>query len=137
MKREYAQKLIKKDQIFDSLLESAAVKETNGLRTDAMNAKAEQELIDLLCQAGFIKQDRWGCRWTQPNKTYINSLSVLPIQHYDRLFNKQKLMIFWRKPAVSEPLLILLDPCVHCMHFFFLFLIEKVLVVEICFGDQW
>jgi hypothetical protein len=102
LKNECTQAMIKQDQIFDSLMESTAHKETSELLTDATNVQAEHQLIDLLCQAGFTKQDRWAHRWMESNKMYISSISVVAIQYRNRLFVGQKLMMFWRKPAVSS-----------------------------------
>jgi hypothetical protein len=101
LKKKCTQTMIKQDQIFDSFVESIALKTTSGSLPDALNVEAEHQLMDLLCQAGFTKQDRWGHRWMEPNKTCISSLSVAPIQYHNRVFVGQKLMMFWRKPAVS------------------------------------
>ncbi|KAG1467170.1 hypothetical protein G6F56_004562 [Rhizopus delemar] len=66
---------------------------------------AEQHLVDMLCQAGFSREDCWGHREVEPNRTCINSMSLVALKssgHTHRTDNTaQKLLLFWRKPAVS------------------------------------
>ncbi|KAG1055507.1 hypothetical protein G6F43_002549 [Rhizopus delemar] len=69
------------------------------------NNVAEQHLIDMLCQAGFSREDKWGYRELEPNRTCINSMSLVALKssgtdHTHRMDNTaQKLLLFWRKPA--------------------------------------
>ncbi|KAG1169976.1 hypothetical protein G6F70_008016 [Rhizopus microsporus] len=69
------------------------------------NNVAEQHLIDMLCHAGFSREDRWGHRELEPNRTCINSMSLVALKssgtdHTHQLDNTaQKLLLFWRKPA--------------------------------------
>ena len=41
------------------------------------NNVAEQHLIDMLCDGGFTRQDSWGHREIEPNKTCIISMSLV------------------------------------------------------------
>lgn len=65
---------------------------------------AEQHLIDMLCDAGFTRQDTWGHREIEPNKTCIISMSLILLKTTgsdNHMATAQKLLLFWRKPAVS------------------------------------
>ncbi|KAG0740119.1 hypothetical protein G6F57_010807 [Rhizopus arrhizus] len=66
------------------------------------NNVAEQHLIGLLCQAGFSKEDHWAHREVEPNRTCVNSMSLVALKSTgtDQIDNTaQKLLLFWRKPA--------------------------------------
>lgn len=68
------------------------------------NNVAEQHLIDMLCDAGFTRQDIWGHREIEPNKTCIISMSLVLLKTTgpdNHMATAQKLLLFWRKPAVS------------------------------------
>ena len=92
---------------------------------------AEQHLIDMLCMSGFDRQDHWGFRALEPNRCCITSIALVLLktgislkgetaaaeepqgetsqeegsdllidQH--QLSTAQKLLLFWRKPAVRR-----------------------------------
>ncbi|KAG2198079.1 hypothetical protein INT47_011914 [Mucor saturninus] len=66
------------------------------------NNVAEQHLIDMLCDAGFTRQDVWGHREVEPNRTCIISMSLVLLQTSgpdNHMATAQKLLLFWRKPA--------------------------------------
>jgi hypothetical protein len=68
------------------------------------NNVAEQHLIDMLCDAGFTRQDIWGHREIEPNRTCIISMSLVLLRTTgpdNHMATAQKLLLFWRKPAVS------------------------------------
>lgn len=68
------------------------------------NNIAEQHLIDMLCDAGFTRQDIWGHREIEPNRTCIISMSLVLLKTTgpnNHMATAQKLLLFWRKPAVS------------------------------------
>lgn len=68
------------------------------------NNVAEQHLIDMLCDAGFTRQDTWGHREVEPNRTCIVSMSLVLLKTSgpdNHMATAQKLLLFWRKPAVS------------------------------------
>ncbi|KAG1051232.1 hypothetical protein G6F43_006551 [Rhizopus delemar] len=80
------------DHIFDALQKNISRE----------NNVAEQHLIDMLCDAGFKRDDRWGYREIEPARTTIVSMALVllktigPDNHMD---TAQKLFLFWRKPA--------------------------------------
>ncbi|KAI9505011.1 hypothetical protein BX070DRAFT_188834 [Coemansia spiralis] len=62
----------------------------------------EQQLIDMLCLAGFPRDARWGCRRTEPSKTSVTSLLTVPLDEsadQSRMIAAQKLLLFYKKPA--------------------------------------
>ncbi|KAI9468232.1 MAG: hypothetical protein EXX96DRAFT_533152 [Benjaminiella poitrasii] len=66
------------------------------------NNVAEQHLIDMLCDAGFSREDTWGYRELEPNRTCIASMSLVTLKIAgpdNHLATAQKLLLFWRKPA--------------------------------------
>lgn len=68
------------------------------------NNVAEQHLIDMLCDAGFTRQDIWGHREIEPNRACIISMSLVLLKTSgpeNHMATAQKLLLFWRKPAVS------------------------------------
>ena len=68
------------------------------------NNVAEQHLIDMLCDAGFTREDSWGHRELEPNKTCIVSMSLVLLKTTgpdNHMATAQKLLLFWRKPAVK------------------------------------
>ncbi|ORY91019.1 hypothetical protein BCR43DRAFT_479733 [Syncephalastrum racemosum] len=90
IKLECGDWLRKQDTIFCAL-EKNIQKENNA---------AEQHLIDMLCEAGFDRRDRWGHRALEPLRTCVMSVSlVLLDMAEERLPTAQKLLLFWRKPA--------------------------------------
>ncbi|KAK9455073.1 hypothetical protein V1511DRAFT_459367 [Dipodascopsis uninucleata] len=79
---------------------------------------AERHLLDMLCSSGFTEDATWGFREREPNKTVINSLSLVRLltnkpnnpedeermhphvnEHENINIMAQKLLLFWRKPA--------------------------------------
>ncbi|KAI9269927.1 hypothetical protein BY458DRAFT_510289 [Sporodiniella umbellata] len=66
------------------------------------NNVAEQHLIDMLCDAGFQREDRWGYREIEPTRTTIVSMSLVLLKTIgpdNHMATAQKLFLFWRKPA--------------------------------------
>ncbi|KAJ2558541.1 hypothetical protein EV175_000737 [Coemansia sp. RSA 1933] len=62
----------------------------------------EQQLIDMLCLAGFPRDARWGCRRTEPSRTSVTSLLTVPLDEsadQSRVIAAQKLLLFYKKPA--------------------------------------
>ncbi|CEP11148.1 hypothetical protein [Parasitella parasitica] len=80
------------DQVFAALQKNIARE----------NNVAEQHLIDMLCDAGFSREDSWGHRQLEPNKTCIVSMSLVLLKTTgpdNHMATAQKLLLFWRKPA--------------------------------------
>ena len=68
------------------------------------NNVAEQHLIDMLCVSGFSRDDEWGYRDIEPKKTSIVSIALVMLKTTgsgNQMATAQKLLLFWRKPAVS------------------------------------
>ncbi|KAG0180894.1 hypothetical protein DFQ29_009903 [Apophysomyces sp. BC1021] len=89
--------LRKQDLVFEALLRNIN-KEGN---------TAEQHLVDMLCDAGFSRGDRWPYRALEPKRTCIGSLSLINLKTVgpdNRMATAQKLMLFWKKPAVRKTL---------------------------------
>lgn len=85
------------DKIFVAL-------ETNIARE---NNVAEQHLIDMLCDAGFDRQDNWGYRALEPTRTCVMSMALVLLDMAgpdNPVATAQKLLLFWRKPAVRATL---------------------------------
>lgn len=91
LKRKSGDLLVRKDLVFDALLKN--------IDKDNSNNVAEYHLVDMLCTAGFSKNDHWQQRSVEPNKTCVSSLSLVTLCRKDRVHIGQKLMMFWRKPA--------------------------------------
>jgi len=71
------------------------------------NNVAEQHLIDMLCVSGFSRDDEWGYRDIEPKKTSIVSIALVMLKTTgsgNQMATAQKLLLFWRKPAVSGPI---------------------------------
>lgn len=67
------------------------------------NNVAEQHLIDMLCVSGFSREDEWGYRAVEPQKTSIVSIALVMLKttgQGNQMATAQKLLLFWRKPAV-------------------------------------
>ncbi|GAA5813806.1 hypothetical protein MFLAVUS_007293 [Mucor flavus] len=80
------------DHIFDALQKNISRE----------NNVAEQHLIDMLCDAGFKRDDRWGYREIEPLKTTIVSMALVLLKTIgpdNHMATAQKLFLFWRKPA--------------------------------------
>lgn len=92
LKQKSGDLLIKQDLVFDALLKNI----------DEENNVAEYHLVDMLCTAGFSKSDHWQQRSTEPHKACISSLSLVSLCQKNRLHIGQKLMMFWKKPAVRD-----------------------------------
>jgi len=65
---------------------------------------AEQQLIEMLCLAGFDLNATWGYRSREPGRCGLTSTSLVRLVHGDgtnlaQSNAAQKLMLFWRKPA--------------------------------------
>lgn len=90
---------------------------------------AEQHLIDMLCMSGFDRDDSWGFRAVEPSRCCITSIALVLLKtgirfspedgepqpneeeleglegvrvDNQQLATAQKLLLFWRKPAVSR-----------------------------------
>ncbi|KAI9264443.1 hypothetical protein BY458DRAFT_534310 [Sporodiniella umbellata] len=63
------------------------------------NNVAEQHLIDMLCQAGFSRDNSWAYRELEPTKAFINSMSLVALKSPGPDHTAQKLLLFWKKPA--------------------------------------
>ena len=106
------------DQVFAALQKNIARE----------NNVAEQHLIDMLCDAGFTRENSWGYRELEPNKTCINSMSLVLLKTTgpdNHMATAQKLLLFWRKPAVKNKRDIMAYDEPNLMRSFFL---EKMLV---------
>ncbi|ORZ01396.1 hypothetical protein BCR43DRAFT_453899 [Syncephalastrum racemosum] len=80
------------DQIFDALQKNISRE----------NNVAEQHLIDMLCDAGFMRDDRWGYRELEPMRTCVVSMALVLLKTTgpdNHMATAQKLLLFWRKPA--------------------------------------
>lgn len=94
LKLESGKYLQEHDHIFDALQKNISRE----------NNVAEQHLIDMLCDAGFQRDDRWGYREIEPLKTIIVSMALVLLKTIgpnNHMATAQKLFLFWRKPAVS------------------------------------
>jgi hypothetical protein len=88
------EKLVSQNQIF-APLERNIKKEENA---------AEQHLIDMLCQSGYSRSDEWNHRALEPKQTCIMSIALTKLQTASEetyLPTAQKMLLFWKKPAVS------------------------------------
>ncbi|KAF7730144.1 hypothetical protein EC973_002752 [Apophysomyces ossiformis] len=84
--------LKQEDQIFDALQKNISRE----------NSVAEQHLIDMLCNAGFKRDDRWSYRELEPMRTCIVSMALVLLKTFgpdNHMQTAEKLMLFWRKPA--------------------------------------
>ncbi|KAI8334117.1 hypothetical protein BD560DRAFT_456903 [Blakeslea trispora] len=84
--------LKKHDLIFDALQKNISRE----------NNVAEQHLIDMLCDAGFQRDDHWGYREIEPMRTTIVSMALVLLKTIgpdNHMATAQKLFLFWRKPA--------------------------------------
>ncbi|ORX52032.1 hypothetical protein DM01DRAFT_1367578 [Hesseltinella vesiculosa] len=92
LKLQCGQFLRQRDEIFAALQKSIARE----------NNLAEQHLIDMLCDAGFSRNDRWGHRALEPTRTCIISMGLVLLKTTgpdNHMATAQKLLLFWRKPA--------------------------------------
>ncbi|ORX84407.1 hypothetical protein K493DRAFT_239268 [Basidiobolus meristosporus CBS 931.73] len=75
----------------------------NGLdRQITQDNLAEQQLVEMLCAAGFSKDDQWGVRTAEPARTAIISVAMVRLRTTGQpaqMAAAQKLLLFWRKPA--------------------------------------
>lgn len=63
---------------------------------------AEQQLIDMLCLAGFSITDQWGHRAREPHRCSVVSIALVRLVSTGKpaqMAAVQKLLLFWRKPA--------------------------------------
>lgn len=98
VKRSAGNVLLKQDGIF------------SGLRRTDDAGTTEQHLIEMLTAGGFNTDDTWGHRAGEPNKAVICSLALARLRTDMRATTgdkdnnavgmAQKLLLFWRKPAV-------------------------------------
>lgn len=66
--------------------------------------QAERQLVDMLCLSGFNRGDEWGYRCIEPIRATLVSISLVSLDASDQAIQSgvtQKLLLFWRKPAVS------------------------------------
>ncbi|KAI8969032.1 hypothetical protein BDF20DRAFT_963552 [Mycotypha africana] len=92
LKLSSGQYLKKRDHIFEALQRNISRE----------NNVAEQHLIDMLCDAGFHRDDRWGYREIEPLRTIISSMALVLLKTVgpdNHMATAQKLFLFWRKPA--------------------------------------
>ncbi|KAI8070835.1 hypothetical protein BC940DRAFT_223182, partial [Gongronella butleri] len=92
LKLHCGQFLRQNDEIFAALQKSIARE----------NNLAEQHLIDMLCDAGFSRDDRWGHRALEPTRACIVSMGLVLLKTTgpdNHMATAQKLLLFWRKPA--------------------------------------
>lgn len=112
LKRAAGEALASKRQIFTALQRNV----------NKENNQAEQHLIDMLCMSGFNRDDEWGFRACEPTRNLISSMALVllktgivhpgspgappditvPIIDDKQMGTAQKLLLFWRKPAVSS-----------------------------------
>lgn len=103
MKRGAGNVLLKQDGIF------------SGLRRTDDAGTTEQHLIEMLTAGGFNTDDTWGHRAGEPQKAVICSLALARLRTDMRAATgeggqsnavgmAQKLLLFWRKPAVCVTL---------------------------------
>ena len=103
LKRQCGGHLLDKKSIFTALQRNV----------NKENNVAEQHLIDMLCMSGFDRDDAWGFRAIEPSRCCISSIALVllktGISHLDnaevivdqhQMSTAQKLLLFWRKPAV-------------------------------------
>ena len=103
LKRQCGGHLLDKRSIFTALQRNV----------NKENNVAEQHLIDMLCMSGFNRDDTWGFRAIEPSRCCISSIALVllktGISHLDngevvvdqhQMSTAQKLLLFWRKPAV-------------------------------------
>lgn len=103
VKRGAGNVLLKQDGIF------------SGLRRTDDAGTTEQHLIEMLTAGGFNTDDTWGHRAGEPQKAVICSLALARLRTDMRAATgeggqsnavgmAQKLLLFWRKPAVCVTL---------------------------------
>jgi hypothetical protein len=105
LKRRASEYLIGHARIFDSLrraqLESSSERHI-GPRTTQNASGAEQQLVEMLCMAGFTLDSEWGFRSREPGRCSITSISMVALVKRGtalQMAAAQKLLLFWRKPA--------------------------------------
>ncbi|KAJ1668237.1 hypothetical protein IW140_000459 [Coemansia sp. RSA 1813] len=106
--------LVEDDSVFEPLertMQRNLEKWRNKINTEGASDEAqalqsasviEQQLIDMLCLAGFPRDARWGCRRTEPSRTSVTSLLTVPLDEsadQSRMIAAQKLLLFYKKPA--------------------------------------
>ncbi|KAJ2600428.1 hypothetical protein GGH99_004958 [Coemansia sp. RSA 1285] len=106
--------LVEDDSVFEPLertMQRNLEKWRNKVNTEGASDEAqalqsasviEQQLIDMLCLAGFPREARWGCRRTEPSRTSVTSLLTVPLDEsadQSRMIAAQKLLLFYKKPA--------------------------------------
>ncbi|KAL0095740.1 hypothetical protein J3Q64DRAFT_1711149 [Phycomyces blakesleeanus] len=92
LKQTAGQLLKADDLVFHSMLQN--VKRGNNI--------VERELVDMLCDCGFTRLDRWFYRELESKKTFITSVSLVKLKVEDKdniMESAKKLMVFWKKPA--------------------------------------
>jgi len=63
---------------------------------------AEQQLVEMLCLAGFKMDSTWGYRAREPGRCAVTSISLISLVtkgNTSQMAAAQKLLLFWRKPA--------------------------------------
>lgn len=106
----------------NALLERKSIFTALQRNVNRENNVAEQHLIDMLCVSGFERDDVWGYRSLEPNRCCIASIALVLLKtgithppitvpegqekppldvNAMQLATAQKLLLFWRKPAVS------------------------------------
>lgn len=105
--------LVLKRQCGGHLLDKTSIFTALQRNVNKENNVAEQHLIDMLCMSGFNREDAWGFRAIEPSRCCISSIALVllktGISHLDngevvvdqhQMSTAQKLLLFWRKPAV-------------------------------------
>lgn len=113
LKRESGLKLLEKKSIFTALQRNVTQE----------NNVAEQHLIDMLCMSGFDREDNWGFRALEPSRCSISSIALVLLKtgithtpsgtvtvDNQQMGTAQKLLLFWRKPAVRVLVHDLMNP---------------------------
>ncbi|KAI9029970.1 hypothetical protein CLU79DRAFT_695486 [Phycomyces nitens] len=80
------------DLVFHSMLQNV----------EKGNNTVERQLIDMLCDCGFSRLDRWFYRSLESKKTFITSVSLVKLKVGEKgnsIDSAKKLMLFWKKPA--------------------------------------
>ena len=81
---------------------------------DLLSIKGSTRFIDIY--SGFNRDDEWGFRALEPSRCCISSIALVllktgiihhpngkPVEiDYGQMATAQKLLLFWRKPAVSS-----------------------------------
>jgi hypothetical protein len=99
--------LLHNSRVFDALRRSTSLEPLDksevsiGVRAGP-GSGAEQQLVDMLCLAGFRLDSTWGYRAREPGRCAVTSISLVSLVtkgNTNQMAAAQKLLLFWRKPA--------------------------------------